>query len=450
MQHIIITTSSGLNDLTGNTPKYFDVQADCTVTGNVQFAPNSVLHFSGGKLIINGNLTGVNTVIDASPVQILQVSGSISGTWHINTAYPEWFGANGYGGSASDNDDAIAKTMALIPGEIRFTQGTYLVSETVYTTQIDGNNQPLSQDSTNIYIGKNATLKAASAMTVMIMGDYPYSAGVYGLTHLPKIYGGGTIDGNNMANIAIKLHQGYRVMVEHLYIKNILCYGFVAAENSAAGGSCVVRDCVFENHPNTNPNASDYGLLDQAIAIHNNRADCNYENIMIIDFKVAVKHCALNGKYINVHAWLSSSLYWSESVVFKCHQPDLNLYCCDADTMRKLVEVENVPYFFANIINCRAYKNNSIVSNELASSYKPMAIDKGDMEWSQIMIIGGVYWFDVEYVLISALSPSDDPDIGNSRLDRHYDRISVVRYNREKVQNGFIYDDYVCPLFHNQ
>ncbi len=42
------------------------------------------------------------------------------------------------------------------------------------------------------------------------------------------------------------------------------------------------------------------------------------------------------------------------------------------------------------------------------------------------------------------------PDIGNSRLDRHYDRISVVRYNRAEVQNGFIYDDYVCPLFLNQ
>lgn len=437
MDYILVTHENVQSVFAQGGSFLFDFQTDVTYFGDLILPANSILRFSGGVLSVTGNITGNHTVINAPATHFLSVHGVVNGTWNVPIAYPEWFGANYNGDNYTTNDSAISQTLSLIPGEIQFTQGIYMISNTIYT------NQPNQTVSTNILIGKNATLKAALNMSVMIMGNYPDGIGVHNLTTLPKIYGGGTIDGDNKACCGIVLQHGYRVMIEHLCIKNVKNYGFTAASNPSEAGSCVVRDCVFENHPTINPLDPNFGLLDNAIAIHNNHVDCNYENIMIIDFKIGVLHDALNGKYVNVHAWLSTNLYWKESVVFKCLQPDLNLYCCDADTMRKLVEVENIPYFFANIINCRAYKNDDVVSDSLCSSFKPIVVDKGASIATQIMILGGAYWFDVNYTII-------EEELVDYNIEC-YDRVSVIRYNRSMVDLGYVFDEFLTPFTkHNQ
>lgn len=156
MVYILVTSANIYSVFSQNVNAYFDFQTDVTYTGDLTLPNNCILHFSGGTLTVTGNLEGSNTVIDAPAVYCLSVN-SISGTWNVPVAYPEWLGAKGDGNTDSKytNNTAIAKTMALIPGEIRFIQGTYMISEAIYTTQVDENHNPLPKESSNIYIGKN-------------------------------------------------------------------------------------------------------------------------------------------------------------------------------------------------------------------------------------------------------------------------------------------------------
>ena len=87
---------------------------------------------------------------------------------------------------------------------------------------------------------------------------------------------------------------------------------------------------------------------------------------------------------------------------------------------------KGVDYFFANVINCRAFKNNDIVSDNLARRYPPLIIDKNGSRDTQIFINGGAYWFEVPYNIIE--NPSS------------YDNIRINRYHRARISNHGNYD----------
>lgn len=436
MQRKKITASSVLNDLTGNTPTYFIIQEDYTVTGNVQLAPNSVLHFSGGKLIINGNLGGDNTVIDAPPVQILQVSGTISGSWHIGTAYPEWFGAVADG--QTDCSPAIAKAMCLGASELRFSCGIYNINSTIVTT------------GTNIYIAGRATIYTNTALSYMIQCDYSSGNTPFGMKALKTVCGGGGIDGNYSATCGIAMRSGYRTVVRDITIKNINGTCLKTTFDETKYGPVYVQGCVFQN-----PRGMDKGSKNSSIdangtniAILNNCYGNVFENLDIVNFKVAVKHKAENATYNNVHAWLFDGAdYWFGSKVFSCYVPDVTLYRCDADTMQSLVVAEdyddnnssiNHDYFFANILNCQAYRNPGIANNTVILDSHcptvirhPKVIDMGSLvnsgNFSQIMLVGGNYYYDNN----EGAQHNNDPvvyEIMTKKSD--YDIISINRFNR--------------------
>lgn len=396
-----------------------DVCADISLPSYRWEVPDGCsIRYSGGLLRM-AEIVGRDTRVLAAEDQLFEVN-KISGSWKVNVALPEWFGAKSDG--KFDCSSAIAKAMLLNPSELKFTQGTYLVSQPILTHHSD------------ICISRDAILAARNELSLqmkdykgklvtaqgLIVGDYTqdFSREVYGLQLQPKIYGGGCIDGRYKASVGILLNKGFRVIVRDLTIKDFNKFGFVAALSKDAAGSSIMQNCTFVNDDGYQNSPSSIQHHPNAVAIRNNRYDCTYEDVMIINYQVGVVHEADNGKFTNIHSWLRDGFYWPNSVVFDCYAPDVTLVACDADTMRKLVKCHS-DYFFANIISSRAYKNPDVVSDELACKYPPLIVDKGDTKDSQVYLSGGAYWFEVPYEIINNLSS--------------FDRVKVHRYNRGKV-----------------
>lgn len=396
------TALTQLQNVKSNT--LVDVCCDVQSSTFNWIVPNDcVIRYSGGMLSLR-SIQGTNTMIDAPARQLFGNNTNLSGTWNIEKAYPEWFGAKGDNNTLCD--DAIRKAFKLTPSEVHFSKGIYLINSTIISNGPD------------IYINRGATIKMKSNRVPVIKADYQRASSIYTMKVMPHIHGGGCIDGNNTATIGIVLRYGRSMLVENLVIKNMTVYGLQAAEtDNDTSGYCRVYKCIFENESGNR----------DVIAINNNRTDCLYEDVNIVNFRIAVRHAGAGGKFTNVSAWLTDGNLWNGSVVFLCNESDLTLYNCEADTMQKLIMIgKGVDYFFANVINCRAFKNNDIVSDNLARRYPPLIIDKNGSRDTQIFINGGAYWFEVPYNIIE--NPSS------------YDNIRINRYHRARISNHGNYD----------
>lgn len=90
--------------------------------GTLHIPANSTISFDGGA-ICNGTVVGDNTTIEAPAVDIFGSDVSVSGTWNVKEAYPEWFGAKG--DMISDDREAIQKAVNF--GKTIILNGNYLV-----------------------------------------------------------------------------------------------------------------------------------------------------------------------------------------------------------------------------------------------------------------------------------------------------------------------------------
>lgn len=122
----------------GNT--IFVIKYDFILTGNITIPSNCILQFEGGS--INGayTITGNNTIIKAEAIKIFNTDIIIDGTWQINIAYPEWFGAKANG--IDDDSPAFAKLNSIItPDEPygfvpKFSRTIYLSRKTYVLKQL--------------------------------------------------------------------------------------------------------------------------------------------------------------------------------------------------------------------------------------------------------------------------------------------------------------------------
>lgn len=72
---------------------------------NITLPENCSLSFDGGSIRGKHTLTGKNTRIETDIRKIINTDVTLTGTWDVIEAYPEWFGANGKG--VNDDTDAI-------------------------------------------------------------------------------------------------------------------------------------------------------------------------------------------------------------------------------------------------------------------------------------------------------------------------------------------------------
>lgn len=101
------------------------IQHDFTLTGNVTIPENCILEFDGGSISGAYTITGQNTGVKADLVKIFNTDITLTGSWNVVEAYPEWFGAKGDG--ITDSGDAI-RALFSTGFNIRVSSGTYLIA----------------------------------------------------------------------------------------------------------------------------------------------------------------------------------------------------------------------------------------------------------------------------------------------------------------------------------
>ena len=107
-KNIIDNESILTQEAISDTNTVYIIKYDFTLGENITIPANCVLKFDGGS-IDGGTLIGNNTLIDANAIKIFGSNTTLSGTWNVYEAYPEWFGAKGDG----ITDDTISFTKCL-------------------------------------------------------------------------------------------------------------------------------------------------------------------------------------------------------------------------------------------------------------------------------------------------------------------------------------------------
>lgn len=109
----------------------YEVRYDFDLDGDEILLPNgSILKFNGGK-IKNGNITFVNTTIDAPSTEIVFENVEISGSLIGSNRYAHWFEY-----STTGHDDwNLIKTLFTQPGNVYLDSKTYNVDKLLHTSQ---------------------------------------------------------------------------------------------------------------------------------------------------------------------------------------------------------------------------------------------------------------------------------------------------------------------------
>ena len=93
MGYIILRKNKSFAEQVTKENTIYEIRYDFNLnSSNIIIPNNCILKFEGGNLK-NGILTGNNTIIIAHRIKIFNIDIQITGTWNINEAYPEWYGA---------------------------------------------------------------------------------------------------------------------------------------------------------------------------------------------------------------------------------------------------------------------------------------------------------------------------------------------------------------------
>lgn len=333
--------------------------------GTISFPEDCILKFEGGCLN-NGNINFNNTSLESSPVQIFN-NIEISGEANIDKSYCEWFGG---GFNCDDSTNAIKQALKLKANEFVFYKGIYNVSNT------------LIFDYSNIRINQTATVKAIANMDCLILFDFASAStgGIYGISTLNYITGGGCVDGNGLANICIALNNILHSRVYNLKIKNGKQYCLELDYKDYNSGYCYIDNLEIYNEL----------LIKDAVGIHANRSDSNFSNIQLIDFKYSIL-AEKDANYYYIHGWaLNKNFYldndceiWKESALVKVKDiQDIYFINCENDTLRYLVTKDNSNINYKPVLHSiyhRTYNNTGIIPLEILNKYPQMITSSKDI-----------------------------------------------------------------------
>ena len=101
------------------------------INSSVLLASNITLIFMGGIITGNGDLKGNNTSLIAPISQIFGLELNVIGSWIMDRAYPQWFGA--VADSLEDCSDAINKAITMKgTGQVFIPRGKYIIKKILH------------------------------------------------------------------------------------------------------------------------------------------------------------------------------------------------------------------------------------------------------------------------------------------------------------------------------
>ena len=141
------------------------ITQDIAVNTSYEIPAGVTLVFQGGKITGSGTLRGNKTSIVAPIAQIFGDNLKVEGSWSIDRAYPQWFGAITYdtprdyskSSTAADAGVAINKAVTMKGmGEVFLPQGIYVLITPIYlplgiTLTGERGMDPLTSTSSNNY-----------------------------------------------------------------------------------------------------------------------------------------------------------------------------------------------------------------------------------------------------------------------------------------------------------
>lgn len=114
MNYVVVDKKTSFESQLAKPNTIYEICYDIDLKGKKIVIPaGSELRFSGGSLS-NGIIEGQETRITATPMRIFDTSLSLTGSWDIVEAYPEWYGANG--------DGLVDDTKAVRAAVVNFNQ----------------------------------------------------------------------------------------------------------------------------------------------------------------------------------------------------------------------------------------------------------------------------------------------------------------------------------------
>lgn len=344
----------------------YEIRYDFDLNGKtIEMQEGCTLKFKGGCLH-NGGINFNNTSLESTPTQIFN-NIEISGEVNIDKSYCEWFGG---GFNCNDSTYAIKQALKMKANEFIFYKGVYNVSDT------------LLFNSSNIRINQKAIVKAVANMDCLILFDFRSAGtgGIYGISALNYITGGGCVDGNGLANICIALDNILHSRVYNLKIKNGRQYCLELDYKYYNSGYCYIDNLEIYNEL----------LIKDAIGIHANRSDSSFSNIQLIDFKYSILE-EKGANYYYVHGWaLNKNFYldndcevWKESALIKVKNiPNLYLMNCENDTLRYLVtkddnKINYKPSLYT--LYPRTYANTGVIPLDVINKYPQSIVSSKDI-----------------------------------------------------------------------
>lgn len=284
-ENLNVLTQAMLDEYNINTK--FVIKWDYVLKTDIIIPNNCILEFDGGSISGEYTITGQNTGIEAGLVKILGIDVTLTGSWTVVEAYPEWFGAVGDG----VEDDGIALNkwgINMFKSNLKAINKTYItsipISIKLYSSELNLISSKIIASESYNSNEALVTIQAALGITT---------------NRHDNVVMGGFIDANDIAKIGVCVNSGLIIRLNNLHIKNCKEVGLLLdyPNNLGYKGSVYVNDLTVFNE-NT--------VYDGSVGIKVYLPDSYINNSEIKNFN----YCLQSGVSTNIlglHGWVEPS-----------------------------------------------------------------------------------------------------------------------------------------------